>query len=74
MASSRRHGQRHHYDSVSSDTEYSEPEEHRKGCIKRSKYVLYCSRPVYDASIHRMLCFNLVLTLILIFVGFLMSF
>jgi len=40
MASSnRRRGERHHYDSVSSDTEYSEPEEHRKGCIKRSKYV-----------------------------------
>lgn len=36
MASSRRRGERHHYDSVSSDTEYSEPEEHRKGCIKRS--------------------------------------
>jgi len=33
MASSRRRGQHHHYDSVSSDTEYSEPEEHRKGCI-----------------------------------------
>jgi len=46
MASSRRHGQRHHYDSVSSDTEYSEPEEHRKGCIKRSKYVLCCIRKV----------------------------
>jgi len=37
-SSSRRRGERHHYDSVSSDTEYSEPEEHRKGCIKRSKY------------------------------------
>jgi len=42
MASNRRHGHRHHYDSVSSDTEYSEPEEHRKGCIKRSKYVHHC--------------------------------
>jgi len=34
----RRRDDRRHYDSNSSDTEYSEPDESRKSCIKRSKY------------------------------------
>ena len=61
MASSRRRGERHHYDSVSSDTEYSEPEEHRKGCIKRSKYV-HCT--ALSVSAVKMLFYCCIINLI----------